>query len=141
MTNPDAPSVLLVDDAANERARYAESLRDFGFRTREAGDALTAYQQAVADPPDIIITEILMPGVLDGIGLTRKLTANPQTRMIVIVVLSGCATRVRREEAARAGVVCFLTKPCRPADLASEARRLLGLSRELSVRSERTQAP
>lgn len=140
MTTTVAPSVLLVDDAADERARYAECLRELGFRTREAGDALAAYQQAVADPPDIIVVEILIPGLVDDIGLMHKLTANARTRMIAIVVLSACTTAVRREEAARAGATSFLTKPCLPADLFNEARRVLCLSRQPHGQSDGRQA-
>lgn len=100
-------------------------LRSAGFRVTEAADGLTGYQRAAANPPDIIIADVMMPGPLDGIELTRKLRMNEATRSVPVLVLTANTLDDVRQQAERAGAVAFLTKPCAPETLVGALDALL----------------
>ena len=93
MTIPPAArhrlNLLLIDDSEDDRAPYRHVLTEAGFSVQEIADPLSAYQQAVVDPPAIIVADIRMPGPLNGIEVTRKLKSNKATRAIPIIVLTG----------------------------------------------------
>ena len=129
MTAPPATrhhlGVLLIDDSEDDRAAYRDVLTEAGFSVQEVADPLSAYQQAVVDLPAIIVADIRMPGILDGIELTRKLKVNTATRAIPIIVLTAYADDETRTEALRAGAALFLIKPCAPDVLLAAIKRLL----------------
>lgn len=127
-THPSTPypvSVLLIDDSADDRAAYRDVLTESGFFVHEVGDSLSGYEQAVRDLPSVIVADIRMPGILDGIELTRKLKVNRTTRAIPIIVLTAYADDETRTEALRAGAALFFIKPCAPDVLLAAIRRLL----------------
>jgi CheY-like chemotaxis protein len=74
--------------------------------------------------PDAVVMDLMMPG-LDGWKATRELKADPRTRDIVIVVLSGRVTPDALQAARAAGADEVLTKPCLPEDLFETIRRHL----------------
>jgi CheY-like chemotaxis protein len=129
MTTPLATrnrlDVLLIDDSEDDRAAYRDVLTESGFFVREVDDPLSGYEQAVRDLPSIIVADIRMPGILDGIELTRKLKVNTATRAIPIIVLTAYADDETRTEALRAGAALFFIKPCAPDVLLAAIRRLL----------------
>ena len=116
-------TVLLVDDSATDREAYARALAHAGFTAIEAADPLTAYKQVTETLPDLIVVDVMMPGVLDGIELTRKFTFKETTRTVPIIVLTAFVDT--RADAERAGAAAFLTKPCSPDVLVANVRRLL----------------
>ncbi len=118
-------NVLLIDDSEDDRSAYGDVLTEAGFSVREVTDPWSAYQQAVADLPAIIVADIRMPGPLDGIELTRKLKSNKATRAIPIIILTAYSGDDTLAEAIRAGAALFLTKPCAPDVLLVAIRRLL----------------
>jgi DNA-binding response OmpR family regulator len=119
--------VLLVDNAVDEREMYAEFLRHFGFHTFEAGNAADAYRLAIELAPNIVVTDVVLPGTDDGVALARLLKHDKRTSGVPVIILSG--RMVRRDE----DVPCdrFLVKPCLPEDLLQEIRQLLAVSVKL----------
>jgi CheY-like chemotaxis protein len=119
------PAVLLVDDSHDTREMYSEFLSISGFAVRSVGDGARAFEAAVAAPPDVVVTDIVLPGAVDGLELTRKLRRDPRTKDVTIVVLSGREIGGDTEEVAGSGSDLFLSKPCLPDKLASELRRII----------------
>lgn len=115
--------VLIVDDATDNRSMYAEYLSFEGFVVLEAGDAASAMVIARRERPDVIVMDVGLPSV-DGIEATKILRADPQTRRVPILVLSGHdeATEAR---AKAAGANAFVRKPCLPSALVEDLRKLL----------------
>lgn len=113
-------TVLLVEDRADDRELFEEVLRAAGYRVMLASSGLAGYEQALADRPDVVIADIMMPGPLDGIELTRKLRMNARTHDTSVILLTAHSVPETREEALRAGAVTFLTKPCPPDVLVKE---------------------
>ena len=104
--------LLLVQVDVDSREMYAEFLRYHGFLpipVRTASDALT-----VAPHADVIVTETLLPGRIDGIELIARLKRDERTKTIPVIALTVCAWQTERERAEEAGCEAFLAKPCLP---------------------------
>jgi two-component system cell cycle response regulator DivK len=118
--------VVVVEDHADSREMYVHCLAMFGFRTAEAGDGQQAIRLAVELRPDLIVTDLSLPG-LDGCDLIRRLSADPATRSIPIIALTAHADRASALRARQAGCTAFLAKPCPPDALVAEVNRVLSL--------------
>jgi|GraSoiStandDraft_8_1057269.scaffolds.fasta_scaffold151684_2 two-component system, cell cycle response regulator DivK len=133
-------AVLLVDSARDNRAMYAEFLRASGFHPIEIDNTSDALALAVT--ADAVVTGIRVAGPFDGLQLVRCLRADDQTRSKPVIVLTACAFHEDERRARDAGCDVFLAKPCLPAMLAEELRRVLAmrLPRARPVRATRTRA-
>jgi CheY-like chemotaxis protein len=118
--------VLIVQADADSREIYADYLRYHGLHPIAVSTA--AHAAALASKVDIVVTGLLLPGHMDGIRLIERLKADRKTRDIPVIVVTACASTGDRIRAERAGCDAFLSKPCRPDDLAREVRRLLAAS-------------
>jgi CheY-like chemotaxis protein len=121
------PLILIVDDFEDNREMYTQYLRFTGYRVAEAVDGHDALDKANSLHPDLIVMDLSLPG-LDGWEATRRLKAAPDTRDILVIALTGHALAGHAEGARDAGCDAFVTKPCIPADLEAEIRRVLGPS-------------
>ena len=116
--------VLLVDDDVNTREMYGMYLRTSGFRVLMATNGMEAIQTAEREHPDVIVMDLMMPH-LDGWEATRRLKRDWRTRRIPIIACSGHLIGSSAERALDAGCDGYVTKPCLPADLLAEIRRIL----------------
>jgi CheY-like chemotaxis protein len=122
------PMVLVVDDYEDAREMYAEYLQYSGFRVAEARTGVEAMEKAFELLPDLILMDLSLP-VMDGWEATRRLKADPRTKAIPVVALTGHALAGHSEVARKAGCDAFVTKPCLPDALVMEVRRVLERSR------------
>lgn len=118
-----AKRLLIVDDEPNLLIAVAAVLRDdFDVRTARSGrEALVMIAQ---DPPDLIVSDVRMPG-MDGYELARRLRATPNFALIPIVFLSAKDETQDRVEGFRSGVDVYLTKPFEPDELIAVIRSIL----------------
>jgi len=121
---PSVPMILVVDDTLDARELYAEYLRIAGLRAEVAEDGYDAVAKATMLRPSVIIMDLAMPR-MDGWEATRRLRANPATRDIPIIALTGHVIERSRERAIEAGADGFLTKPCFPDSLLAEVHRVM----------------
>ena len=119
-----SPLVLVVDDFPDNRDMYMQYLEFSGLRVAEAQNGHEALQQAFALLPDLIVMDLSLPG-LDGWEATRRLKADPRTRTIPVIALTGHALAGHSKGAIEAGCDAFITKPCLPERLLEEIRRML----------------
>jgi CheY-like chemotaxis protein len=119
------PSVLLVTDAAAERARYAHELRARGYRTFHAADSLSAYQIALERRPVAVVTDVRITRSMDGLELTRRLRNDIRTRIVRIVVLTTTSRPQDGGLAREAGADVCLEKPVSGSFLGEEIVRLV----------------
>ena len=119
-----SPLVLIVEDDAETRLFYTAAFTSDGFRTEQAHNGFQAFEKAVATLPDLILTDIAVPGI-DGIELCRRLRADARTRGIPVLAITGYGDRQYYERAIGAGVDHVLSKPSTPDVLLEEGRRLL----------------
>jgi two-component system cell cycle response regulator DivK len=115
--------VLLVQPERDDRDMYAEYLSHMGLTAICVHDAHAALRLTCR--ADIIVTELLLPGALDGYELIHRLKHHGSTGNIPIVVLTLCAGTGERARARSAGGDAFLSKPCLPHAPLRELCRLL----------------
>lgn len=105
--DPKARAILIVERDQNVRKLQALFLERVGFTVEFSDDGLDALERALAAPPSLIITEILIP-TLDGLSLCRRLRNDPRTHEVPVIVFSILAAGQRASEA---GATAFLRKP------------------------------
>jgi CheY-like chemotaxis protein len=120
----EGPLVLVVDDFEDARILYGEYLAFCGYRVADAVNGEEAIRKAVELQPDLILMDLSMP-LIDGWEATRRLKADPRTRGIRIMALTGHAMAAHAESARQAGCDVVVTKPCLPQELARIIGELL----------------
>jgi two-component system response regulator FlrC len=134
-------SILIVDDEEGIREYLADALADEGRTIVQAADGVEALGYLAKQSFDVMITDLRMPGALDGIDLLRKARAeSPEMEVIVLTAHGSVDTAV---EAMKLGAFDYLQKPVgSPAELrllvgrALERRRLLALKDQSQRESE-----
>jgi response regulator RpfG family c-di-GMP phosphodiesterase len=114
-------SVLVVDDDPNLRTLLRTSFELAHIHVQEADSATAASQMIEMRSPDVLVLDVAMP-VVDGLDFCRVLKADPSTRGIPILLLSG--SEVSEETVAAAGADALLSKPFSPLTLLSIVERL-----------------
>jgi CheY-like chemotaxis protein len=117
------PRVLVVEDDPETRHFYMGILAADGFQTYEAHNGFQAFAKAIETLPNLVLTDIAVPG-LDGIELCRRLRADPRTRAVRVLAVTGYDDRHYPDRAIEAGADHVLLKPLEAAVLIAEARRL-----------------
>lgn len=125
MTEERGPSVLIVEDDRDGRLLLVEWLEQAGFQVAQAHNGLQALERAVQATPDVIVTDLNIPGI-DGFELTRRLKQDPRTRDVPVLAVTGYAAfAADPSRAHRAGCDAVLEKPCSAGDLEAAIRRLM----------------
>lgn len=127
------PIVLVVEDDADTRELYETVLNLEGYWVADACDAETALDVAAYLQPDIVVTDIGLPGGCDGVTFASRLHAQAKTAEIPVVAITGRPVR----EYDGAGFVQVLQKPILPEALITSVRSAIGVSREMRERSLR----
>jgi len=120
---PNGPLVLIVEDDPETRQYLVDLLNRHGFRTDAAHNGLQALDKALASPPDLVLSDIVVPGI-DGIELCRRLRADKRTRAVPLLAVTGYEDRHYRVRALDAGADRVLIKPFEPEVLVREVREL-----------------
>lgn len=120
--------VLVVDDEAALRDVLQDALHSLGYRTVTAASATAALEIAQTTVPDVVLTDVAMPG-MSGIELTAKLKAAPRFRSVAVVVLTAVADRGARRAALDAGADDFFHKPLDLIELRARLASLIRIRR------------
>lgn len=112
-------SILVVEDDDDLRRIFRDSLKFSGFDVREAADGHDALQMIENAPPDVVVLDIRLP-TLDGLSVRDELAANPRTKDIPVVVVTGAPVDLRRLRGTK-----LLRKPVPPDDLVATVRASL----------------
>ncbi len=114
--------VLVVDDDESLRRVTQVQLEQAGFKTTTAGDGIEALRILQKSAPDLVITDLKMPGI-SGIELLRRIRADYPD--VLVVMLTAFGTVESAVEAMKAGAYDYITKPVHPDELDLVARRAL----------------
>ena len=116
--------VLVIDDEAPIRLLCRVNLEAEGMEVLEASDGPTGLEQARAADPDVILLDVMMPG-LDGWQVAEQLLEDDTTRSIPIVFLTARAEFRDRARGLDLGGIDYVTKPFNPLELAPLVQSLL----------------
>lgn len=134
------PRILAIDDDENILRVIGRALEKSGFEVATASDGLSGLRKAVETSPNLIVLDVMMPG-MDGYEVCRRLRDAPATAGIPVILLTGkgrldtpdaersaeiANKRVQEQLAGfEAGAVEFLTKPVKPEELLQRVRAWL----------------
>jgi class 3 adenylate cyclase len=118
-----AARILVVDDQRTNAEMVSGLLRNLGYEVDLALGGQEALELVRENGPDLVISDILMPG-LDGYELCRRLRANAATALLPVILVTG-AEQSERIKGVEAGADDFLAKPVNWAELFARVKRLL----------------
>lgn len=128
LPEPPPPAVLIVDDDPDFVEATRLVLATEGYSVRVSASGRAAIASMAADPPDLVIMDVMMEGILDGWDATRRIRSDPRLRDLPVLVVSSITS------SDYLGMVPtdddhlinnFLSKPVAPPQLLAEVKRLL----------------
>ena len=123
------PSVLVIDDNADIRS-YVYSLLHTDYTVIEAADGSDGIRKAMKYVPDLIISDVMMPGI-DGIECCRRLKSELQTCHIPVILLTACSLDEQRIQGYDGGADSYISKPFSSQLLLARVRNLIDSHRRL----------
>ncbi len=103
-------TILIVEDSPSELELMSHYLQESGYNVIKASGAKEALEKALLHNPDVIVTDVVMPG-MSGFELCRSLKRNPATQKVPIVICSSKNQEIDRLWAMRQGADAYVTKP------------------------------
>lgn len=137
--NAAPPTVLLVDDTPANLGVVLELLGASGLRVLLAESGVRALELAASQPVDLILLDVMMPG-LDGFATLARLRAQPATAEIPVLFLTAIDSPAEKVRALENGAVDYISKPLHPPEVLARVRTHLELRaarRALQAQNER----
>jgi two-component system, chemotaxis family, response regulator PixH len=103
-------TILIVEDSPSELELMSHYLNESGYNVIKASGAKEALEKAVSEQPDVIVTDVVMPG-MSGFELCRSLKRNAVTEKVPIIICSSKSQEIDRLWAMRQGADIYITKP------------------------------
>jgi signal transduction histidine kinase len=127
--------VLVVDDDPRNRKLLEEYLLGAGYHVRLACDGRSALAMASADPPDLVLLDVMMPD-LSGLEVCRQLKGDPRTRLCQVVLVTALDGVPHRVEGLDTGADDYVAKPVRREEFMAKVRSMLRARRLLAELEE-----
>ncbi len=117
--------ILVVDDLQSELQLISGYLSEGGYQVSTAINGVDALEKATAHPPDVIVTDLVMPD-MSGLELCRKLKKGSETAKIPVIACTTKDSQVDQAWAKKQGIVAYLIKPCNQEQLLGAVKSVLG---------------
>ncbi len=117
-------SVLLAEDEPNIVESISFLLKREGFEVMVTGDGGTALETAIAEKPDVMVLDLMLPE-MDGYEVLRNLRANQEVKNLPVLMLTAKGQKIDRETALECGADLFMTKPFSNADIIAAVNSLV----------------
>ncbi|HIK04957.1 MAG TPA: response regulator [Trichormus sp. M33_DOE_039] len=131
--------ILIVDDTPINLEMLFDFLANTGYTVLVAEDGESALSRAEYAPPDLILLDILMPGI-DGFETCRRLQSNELTKDIPIIFMTALSETVDKVKGLSLGAVDYITKPLQHEEVLARVKlhlRLRNLTKQLQVQNQR----
>src|SRR4028119_1445914 len=119
-------TILIVDDSPTNVGVLFDFLTNAGFKVLMAQDGETALLKANGDSPDVILLDIIMPGI-DGFETCRRLKANQSTQDIPVIFMTALSQTVDKVRGLSLGAVDYITKPLQHEEVLARVKLHLSL--------------
>lgn len=117
--------ILVVDDSPTQLTNLVKIVQGQGHTTVTATNGLEGYEVAKAEVPDLILMDVVMPE-LNGFQATRKITKDPVTQNIPIILVTTKDQPTDKVWGERQGASGYIVKPPKEAELIAKINELLG---------------
>lgn len=111
------PRILVVDDSLSARRSLVRFMQDLGYQVDSALDGIEALERMEENLPDLVLADLEMPR-MNGLEFTAHIRTQDTYRHIPVVMITSRSTEKHRQQAEKAGVNTYLTKPYQEQDLA-----------------------
>jgi len=129
--------ILVIEDDPVTTRLIVYTLQQEGYQVLTAPNGLEGLRKAKKEEPDLIILDIMLPGV-DGFEICHRLRTESQTAQLPILMLSAKAQEVDKATGLKVGADDYLTKPADPSEIVSRVETLLAQTKHtLPVQEER----
>ena len=118
-------TILIVEDTPSERELMSHYLRESGYTVINAVSAQEALSKAIEQKPDVIITDVVMPG-MSGFELCRSLKKHPVTEKVPIIICTSKNQEIDRLWGMKQGADAYLTKPFTREQLVRTVKAIVG---------------
>jgi diguanylate cyclase (GGDEF)-like protein len=125
-----AETVLIADDDSDIRRFVEINLRLEGFETISAADGEDAYKVAIEEGPDLVLMDVMMPGI-DGFELCQRLRTDPRTATTSIIMLTAKSLSADKVVGLTAGADDYMIKPFDPLELVARVKSTLRRARQM----------
>ncbi len=132
--------ILIVDDQPSIRGVLEVALAEAGADVWSCGDGPSALQSVREHPPDLILLDLVMPG-MNGWAVIDALRASPPAASVPVILETSAEDFASFDRARKQGVAAFLSKPFRLSEVVETCRRVIEGARPLQGRSELPDAP
>ena len=121
-------TILIVDDQLTGRETLAALLGNQGYQLAFARDGAEALEQAMFLSPDLILLDVMMPG-MDGFEVCRRIRATPEITDVSVIIVTALDDRDSRLQGIEAGADDYITKPFDRVELRARVRMITRLNR------------
>ncbi len=135
-TESPSARLLVVDDNENNRDIVSRLLEREGFAVATAENGAQALEQIKAEPPDLVLLDIMMP-VMDGIEACKRIKDDADSRLIPVVIMTALGQVDDRVRGIQAGADDFLTKPVNRGELLARIQTSLRLKQTVDTKLDR----
>lgn len=123
----EGKKVLVADDESHILSVVSLKLRNAGFEVICAHDGEEAFEMAVSEKPDLLITDYHMPG-LSGLEVCQRLRENTEMKLLPAIMLSARGYHLTEAELQQSGISQMISKPFSPRQLLATVNEVLGLA-------------
>lgn len=131
-----AKKILVIEDDPATSRLVEYSLRHEGYQVSTASNGLDGIRKAVEEAPDLIILDVMLPG-LDGFEICHRLRSEPDTAKLPIMMFSAKAQEMDKSTGLLVGADDYLTKPAAPATIISHVEALLAKKKPAATGQEK----
>ena len=117
-------TVIVVDDSISLRSMIAKLLKESGLKVMEASDGVEGLEKILANPPDLVVLDIVMPR-MNGYEVCRRLKSDKKTQGLPVVMCSSKSEEFDRYWGMKQGADAYIAKPFHPQELIGTVKQLL----------------